>query len=584
MPVGQVSTLPAQPARWQPRRLLAPIVLGLLLAATLGGRAEGQPPPMTEQDKTMINVAIDRGVVYLQRSQNPSGSWGAGTNVGSGGGYAIGYTALCGLALVECGVPTTDPGLQRALRVVRLGSEKADNTYEVSFVILFLDRMGERSDRALIQRLAVRLIAGQSQTGGWSYKLPLASDQYAPQILAGLRRLNPNLNGAGPSLRDRPGSLGLCIKMSDDIRPKPSTAESEGLDPEKNRQAVVRSLGPNGRMAVFQDPNTLSSIDPEGKGQEWFNGTTDNSTTHLASIALWAARRHDVPTDRSFALLNRRFRNSQNQDGSWSYKHTDGGIAGGGTPQMTSVALLNLAIGFVLNTDPDAPARLEQDPQVLLAMKSLSRRVGEPVGSFKDRPTVKASGGLYYFWAMERIAVLYDLRTLDNKDWYRWGAEILVCHQLPDGSWDEGGYHGEHPALNTAFALLFLKRANLTPDLSRRLVVDTNTLTAKVNPTDPVPEPKVETPPPVISEPEPMAEPQPEPEPEPESPAPKTTPPPSEAPTTKVEPPSRPLWPWLLGLFAVLLGGGGVLFFVIKSARDEEEEEKPKKKKKKKKS
>jgi hypothetical protein len=61
-----------------------------------------------------------------------------------------------------------------------------------------------------------------------------------------------------------------------------------------------------------------------------------------------------------------------------------------------------------------------------------------------------------------------------------WGAEILVGHQQPDGSWKDGGQHVDHPVLSTSLALLFLKRANLTPDLSKRLLVDPAALTATV--------------------------------------------------------------------------------------------------------
>jgi hypothetical protein len=367
--------------------------------------------------------------------------------------------------------------------------------------------------------------------------------------------------------------------MSDDVRPNPKAVEAarDTSDPEVLRKDVLKTLPREfNRLPVFMNPNQLAVDDPEGKAQEALNGTTDNSTTHLATVALWACRKYDVPTDRSFALLNRRFRGSQNKDYSWSYKYLDGGTTAG-SPAMTSVALLNLAIGFVLNIDPNAPPKLEQDPVVLNALKSLGRHVGQPAGNFENRPTPKASGGLYYFWAMERIAVLYDLRTLDNKDWYRWGAEILVAHQAADGSWLEGGYPGESPVRNTAFGLLFLKRANLTPDLSRRLIVDSSTLTEKVTPTEPVPTPKVEPSEPTMPDPDPpMMEEQPS-EPAP-PPAPKAAAPSPPA-ETKKEEPSRPLWPWILGLVVVLLGGGGVLFFALKN-KDDEDDDEPKKKSK----
>ncbi len=41
--------------------------------------------------------------------------------------------------------------------------------------------------------------------------------------------------------------------------------------------------------------------------------------------------------------------------------------------------------------------------------------------------------------------------------------------QRDNGSWEAGGYPGATPVNNTCFALLFLKRVNLTRDLTRKL-------------------------------------------------------------------------------------------------------------------
>ena len=56
--------------------------------------------------------------------------------------------------------------------------------------------------------------------------------------------------------------------------------------------------------------------------------------------------------------------------------------------------------------------------------------------------------------------------AVTDKDWYRWGAEILLKNQQGDGGW-HGAY--SQGGSDTGFALLFLKRANLAPDLARHL-------------------------------------------------------------------------------------------------------------------
>lgn len=542
-------------------RAAAALGLALVLAAP----AAAQPTPLPPKEQAAVDDAVARGVEFLQRTQTPVGSWGTGTDVNDGG-WLVGYTALAGLALAECGVPPSDPALKKAADIVRAAAPRIDRTYEVSLAILFLDRVADPKDKDRIQSLASRLIGGQTASGGWSYKVPMPSPAETKQVLNGLRKMAPARPTSAFGLRDRPGSLGLCIKMSDDVRPKPAAANTQ-YDPEKARAEAVAGLPQRFRgLPVYQDPDRLTWKDPPDKGQEPVGGTSDNSNTHFAVLALWAARRHDVPVDRSFALLARRFRSSQDGgEGGWGYHYAKGGT--GSTTALTCVALLGLSIGNALAVDKDVDARAEQDPAVLRAFTMLAGKVGEPAGTFEGRPTVKDAGGLYQLWALERIGVLYDLPTLGNKDWYKWGMEILVCHQKLDGSWADGGYHGEHPVLNTAFALLFLKRANLTPDLSKRLMADTRRIAAKVSEK---PKPKAEPPPP----PPPVVAVKEEPPPPPPVVVPKAEPKVAaavEAPTPT--PANRPLWPWLLALLAVLVMAFLGFFFARKKTQDEDDED-----------
>jgi hypothetical protein len=77
----------------------------------------------------------------------------------------------------------------------------------------------------------------------------------------------------------------------------------------------------------------------------------------------------------------------------------------------------------------------------------------------------RAWGDLYFLWSLQRTALVYDLRTVGGKDWYAWGASLLVAAQHSDGCWADA-----FPGVpDTCFALLFLKRANLTDDLTGKL-------------------------------------------------------------------------------------------------------------------
>ncbi len=570
------------------RVVLLALVLALVLSTPTGGQAPGQQPgqqPVAKPaDQAAINQAIESGVRYLRSVQTPSGSWGTGTGPGSDKGWAVGYTALAGIALIECGVPATDPGVKLAAEGVRHYADLGDldSTYEVALAILLLDRMGGgKSDRVRIQRLAGRLIAGQTLTGGWGYKVPKISPNEQESLMNALRKMSAPPPPPEPSVRERPSSLGLCIKASEDVVVKPPLA----FDPEKARTSALASLTPAMKQwSVFQNPNQVVLGDPKDKPSEPFRATTDNSNTHFAMLAIWAARKHDMPVERSLLLLAQRFRSSQGKDGTWGYYYAKNG--GGGSPAMSCVALLGLAIGHVV--DPDVAVRPEQDPRVVNAFAWLSGRVGAPVGTIFNRPSPKEAGGYYYFWAMERIAVLYDVGKLDKKDWYLWGAEILLGHQKPDGSWDDGGDLLKHPALCTSMALLFLKRANLTPDLSRRLTVDTSALTQKVSDTvSPQSPPMSPSPPPppvtiameVAPMPHEASVSRPTPTPPVNSPMPTATAPTSEA--TPAAPAKKSSWLWIV-LIAVLLAVlAACVFFFMRMKKANPEEEQPRKKKRK---
>jgi hypothetical protein len=107
-------------------------------------------------------------------------------------------------------------------------------------------------------------------------------------------------------------------------------------------------------------------------------------------------------------------------------------------------------------------------------LAALAQHIGKPLGAEAmrkgPRGRVQRAGiNLYFLWTVERVGVLYNLRQIGDKEWYTWGAEMLVEGQGLDGSWHHGGYHGSTRVIDTCFALLFLRRANLATDLTRKL-------------------------------------------------------------------------------------------------------------------
>jgi hypothetical protein len=449
-----------------------------------------------------VNKAIDKGVAYLKGKQLLNGSWESQNPTG--------YAALPALTLLECGVPASDPLVQKAAAFVR-GRVKNFNsskeTYELSLALLFLDRLGEEKARPLIRSIALRLVAGQTPDGGWTYRLPplKPKDEDAlekflqktrPEDLGRVvqlpdgRRLDPSaLRPSDQQPLDRPAAPGQgqgrqggpkggqsssqqgpSTSGSKPFDPPPPMKEDERKKPLTEAEARKEAAKLPARLrtvpAVVDATHRATARAAVGRGT-----TSDNSNTQFATLALWAASRYDLPLERSLDTLARRFQKTQLVNGTWKY-HPVLNSGAQGTPAMTGAGLLGLAVGHGVRAGKEKV----KDKQVEKGFRALAEHIGKPFGADmkvrrmkRGRTRTNSPINLYFLWTIERVGVLYNVRTLDGKDWYRWGAELLVDAQKPDGSWEEGNYHGSGRTLDTCLGLLFLRRANLATDLTRKL-------------------------------------------------------------------------------------------------------------------
>jgi hypothetical protein len=422
-----------------------PLVACAALAVLVGAPVCAAPGPLTKEEQARVDRTIEKAVDFLKRAQTKSGAWPltdgpvrADTKVP----IVLGFSLLPALALLESGVPASDPSVQKVADLVRNNAAKLKDTYEVSLAVLLLDRLGDSKDEGLIRDLGLRLVAFQGYSGGWGYSCPTLSKKNRDDLWQALREL---------------------------------PEEEEGPTRSAGREAPGRKAPQALRvLAIFQPPaKLLRPTEPVDLQQVLYVGTTDNSNTQFALLALWAARRHGVPVARTLRLAARRFEQSQRPDGTWDYHYPTGGFggrAGRGTRAMTAVGLLALALRHGVDERP-GPRPPAVDRRILAGLAALSREVAVPTGQMERRVPLP---GFYFLWSVERVGVLYDLPTLADRDWYRWGAEALVTNQTERGDWcastdlrdlDPGAI----ACVRAAFALLFLKRSNLAPDLTAKL-------------------------------------------------------------------------------------------------------------------
>ncbi len=416
-------------------------VLVLVCAAP----AIADPKPLTKEEQTKVDKAIDRAIAYLKRTQTKQGDYWPRRWMTE---YLVGQCALPAYALLEAGVPADDPVIQKAAGYLRSRVLTNDRTYELSLALLFFDRLGDPKDKALIRSLALRLIAGQHVTGGWNYRCATVGKEKEDVLFKALVELDK---------RQEAGEMSMA-KLVKDLRLPPA----------------VRAL------AVFHDPRLLPWQDApdseENKRAARIVGATDNSNTQFAMLGLWAAQRHNIPVGPTFRLMVERFQRTQQANGWWTYfldhdSHADRVQH----PSMICVGLLGLAIGCETKSRiPGAPQLKKADLVVLKGLAALSQDM-EVAASGLER-FAASSRGPYYLWSVERVAMLYDLPTIGDKDWYRWGARILIACQSPSGEWRTLSFNANEipkayygPTLNTAFALLFLKRSHPMKELTPKL-------------------------------------------------------------------------------------------------------------------
>jgi len=417
-------------------------------------------------DKDAVAQAIEKGVAFLKENQGKNGCWSYNRG-GVDGGIRIGgveqkgradftspmdmgVTALAGLALLEAEVKPDDPSIQKAADYLRNGAAELTWTHSLGAAVLFFDRLNGSRDTDLIKTMAARLVAGQNKDGGWGYSCPKLPE-------GEVRKLNH---------------------------------ASESL--------YLQGLAKLTKQANTQMANGVGGIGGFG-GIGGGASMTEQSCSEFAIQALWVARRHQVPVAYTMTTYEKMCRSNQNADGTFPYSTRTGGFGiSHTTPCMTGAGLLGLrtcngsAKEVALlkyakskaGTPQPAPGKglrdLAKDPAVIKGFAALEKMMAED-GKAKDPKQKPAAGGIGFvgvggatqweanasfvymaLWSVERVAVAFDKEKIGKIDWYEWGAKKLLKWQDKDGYWASGQ---RTPNLDTAFALLFLRRAQPVPDL-----------------------------------------------------------------------------------------------------------------------
>jgi hypothetical protein len=193
----------------------------------------------------------------------------------------------------------------------------------------------------------------------------------------------------------------------------------------------------------------------------------NTSTAQYAILGLYAAHRAKVwiPQETWDRTL-KGVLSGQQKSGGWGYVHPEDKANDWTSALMRvnrSMTASQLSVLAVMKAVMETPPR-EIDSAMDRGFKSLAEDLNLRRGAAMKGPTVEGAdttGVYWYYWlySVERAGILWGRERIGDKWWYAQGANELLRLQNPDGSWGQDfGTSTDRPA-NTAFAVLFLKRA-----------------------------------------------------------------------------------------------------------------------------
>jgi hypothetical protein len=374
----------------------------LLLALALLLR---QDPDNKVPDPEKINRAIDRGTEILLQSVDVDA-----------GNPMLRCDELVLFALVHAG-KAGDPRTKKLLeRILKADLNAAYYpTYNVSLRAMALAQIDPVKYQLQIAQCAWWLVQAQTDNGQWDYwslkEKPPASFPKVPW---------PGKQATGERTK---AEMGLLVKRTAKWADRPPGATTK----------ILRNA----------------------------------STAQYAILGLYAAHRSKVwiPAETWDRTL-KSVLSGQQKGGGWGYIHPEDKANDWTASLMLvnrSMTASQLAVLAVLKGVMETPPR-EIDSAMDRGFKFLAEDlILKRAGALKA-PTVDGAdttGVYWHYWlySVERAGILWGRERIGDKWWYAQGANELLRLQNDDGSWGQDfGAATDRPA-DTAFAVLFLKRA-----------------------------------------------------------------------------------------------------------------------------
>jgi hypothetical protein len=371
-----------------------------------------------------VAQAIDKGVDWLKKQQQPAGDFGEskGPTYGPGKAYPNkpGITALALLALLKSDVPYNDPVITKGLAFLQEYVGQKGNTisnYDRGVVLMALEAFHESGAADVLRK------KGQKTTERvGDFKEPRYTP--SPQIQAFIQGLTKPLQEEQTKQGGWRYGRGFGLVGSEEdisctqivlLGLKSATRMKSGVDPTSFKKAM---------------DFVLRSQEKEGPKVERPTDFTPGDRGTYASLGSDRAR-------------------------GWAY------IKSGSKPEEEKVcgSMTCAGIGSLLIAKS-------------ILGKSLGKKGGDEVDqcvydgfawlsmhwSVSENPVQGTPRHFYYLYGIERVGTLGLFEKISGHSWYREGAELLIEGQKVDGSWNNKDEIVPTDTLDTCYALLFLRR------------------------------------------------------------------------------------------------------------------------------
>ncbi len=359
--------------------------------------------------KVRIDQAVDRGAKWLKAQAQPDGS------IADRHGYPIATTGGAGssglalLALLHSGVPADDPAVRKGF--AWLASRRLNQSYD----------------------LALRILALEAKY------LPLAMFEDVEKFSEEKARAEI----AGKITKEDKAAVEETVRLLLECQGKHgSFGYTKGID-EPNLSSVQYCL------LALKAAARMGAAVPASVWKQALRA--------IEAAAVLAGNQADVEVTRFGGATEKR----QSFPRGFPYYVPKSGIpidvptSTMVTAGITSLALIRSELSRANEWDERARNSCEDLEWGALAWLDAryGLRASRPEGLWWGPSMV-----YYYLYSLERAMIVAGVEKLGGHDWHHEGAALLLSQQKPDGRW-EGAQ--TTPVIDTAFALLFLKRATI---------------------------------------------------------------------------------------------------------------------------